>query len=819
VFLVPQLCLSLRAINHESNPATIALIRAFPLLVVPGDRMRTDQLVELATQRLRAGDLAEARRLYQEALTTEPNHPVALVRSGLLEMQEGKPQEAVTRIEKAIAAAPGESRYPFVLGEVLASMQRWPDAAAAYRRSLAIQPQAADVCLALGTALQTSGDFKGAIEAYQTAVRSQPDLADAFNNLGNCHQVLGDLAAAQDAYRRAMELKPDFAGAMANLGTVLKGTGRADEAIGLLRAAVSLEPEVTGHAVNLGAALCQQRKFADAETILRTVVQRNGNDADAAYNLGNALAGLGKLRDAVVQYLRAMRLRPDFADALNNLGNVYKELGEFNLAGEAYAAAIGAQPDLLAAINNSGCLLRTMGRLEEAETVFRRGLDINANHSALHNNLGNVLKDLGELEEAIACFGKAVALNSANAEAHSNLVYALSFQATTAEPILRECLRWNQRHAAPLQTEIPARGKNFSPDRRLRIGYVSPDFRDHCQSLFAIPLLSHHDHEAFEIYCYSSVERPDEYTGRIAGYADAWREVRPLDDAAMCDLIRADGIDILVDLTMHMANGRPLVFARKPAPIQIAWLAYPGTTGISAMDYRLSDPRLDPPGFEKHYSERTIRLPDSFWCYDPLCDGPEVSPLPAISRGYVTFGCLNNPCKLSDQTLGMWGGVMRAIPKSRLVLLAPLGSHRERLLARLGAQGIAADRVDFVPHRPRDQYLRSYHEIDIGLDTFPYNGHTTSLDSLWMGVPVVTRVGQTCVGRGGLSQLFQLELLELAGENDAAFVDAAAAMVSDLARLATLRQGLRRRLEFSPLMDAGRFARNLERVYRSVCQP
>jgi protein O-GlcNAc transferase len=297
---------------------------------------------------------------------------------------------------------------------------------------------------------------------------------------------------------------------------------------------------------------------------------------------------------------------------------------------------------------------------------------------------------------------------------------------------------------------------------------------------------------------------------------DHWRPVRPLDDEALAAGVREDGIDILVDLTMHMAGGRPLLFARRPAPVQIAWLAYPGTTGMGAMDYRLTDPRLDPPGFESHYSERSIRLPDSFWCYDPLTDQPQVNELPALERGYVTFGCLNNPCKLTEATLQLWGEVMRAVPDSRLLLLAPEGPHRARLLQRLAAQGVGAARVSFVPFRKRAEYLRSYHDIDIGLDTFPYNGHTTSLDSLWMGVPTITRVGQTCVGRGGFSQLFQLELLEFAADSDLGVIAAATALARDLPRLADLRGSLRARLESSPLMDSARFARGIEAAYRDA---
>jgi protein O-GlcNAc transferase len=738
-----------------------------------------DQLLGTATERHRAGHLAEARRLYQEVLSVMPTHAVAAFRGGLVELQDGHPEAALVLIARAAALAPDEPRHHFGLGQTLQALNRHAEAAAAYRRALHADPSSADAHFALGVALQSQGDHAGAIVAYQSAIA----------------------------------LHPDHVGAIANLGIALQESAQFDEAVKHLRTAVQLQPGTISHALNLGIALCRQRDFAEAETVLRRALLLQPDSPEVLFNLANALHGLGRLREAAGQYGRALALRPRYADALNNLGNIHKELGEFAPAEAAYGAAIEARPDYVTALNNLGCLLRTMGRTAEAESTLRRGLQVSPAHSALHDNLGSVLKDLGRLDEAIDCFRTAVKLDPGNSATHGNLAYALCFQSLQADAVREECLRWNDRFAA----KFPARShaKDLSPSRRLRIGYVSPDFRDHCQSLFTIPLLSRHDHAAFEIFCYSSVERPDDLTRRIQGLADHWREVRPVHDEALASVIRDDGIDILVDLTMHMAGGRPLLFARRPAPVQIAWLAYPGTTGMRAMDYRLTDARLDPPGFDSHYSERSIRLPDSFWCYDPLTDEPQVNALPALERGHVTFGCLNNPCKLTDATLQMWGEVMLAVPDSRLLLLAPQGP-RERLLQRLGARGIASGRVDFVPYQKRAEYLRSYHDIDIGLDTFPYNGHTTSLDSLWMGVPTVTRVGETCVGRGGLSQLFQLELLALAAESDSGFVAAAAALAGDLGRLADLRRNLRSRLEKSPLMDAARFAHGMETVYRGL---
>jgi protein O-GlcNAc transferase len=739
-----------------------------------------DRLLESATEKHRVGDLAGARRGYGEVLAAAPAHPLALFRLGLLELQERRLDAALERLSGAVAADPGNSRFQFGLGQVLQSLERWDEAAEAYRRAVRGDTASFDAHFALGVALQRAG---------------RP-------------------AQAAAAYRDALALKADDPAALGNLGAVLRESGDLEGAIERLKAAAIIEPEAASHTLNLAIALCQRREFAQAESLLRTLQAREPAHAEAAFNLGNALRGLGRPECALAQYRRAAELRPGYAEALNNMGNVHKELGDFAAAMAAFEAALLARPDYVVAINNAGCLFRTLGRSDEAEDMLRRGLDVDPRHAALHDNLGNVLKDAGALDEAIACYRRSLEIDPNNPATHGNLAYTLSFRSTEAGPIREECARWNARFAASLARCEADPARDLSPDRRLKVGYVSPDFRDHCQALFTLPLLAHHDPAAFEVHCYSSAERADEITRRIAQHAQVWRDVRPLDDTELCRMIRADGIDILVDLTMHMAGGRELVFARKPAPVQIAWLAYPGTTGMDAIDYRLSDPRLDPEGYEDHYTEKTLRLPDSFWCYDPLTDLPGVNALPAAQRGYLTLGCLNNPCKLTEHTLALWGRTMRALADARLKLMAPPGRHRQRLLARLAAHGVAAERVSFAEFRPRGEYLRSYHDIDFGLDTFPYNGHTTSMDALWMGVPTVTRVGATSVGRAGLSQLYQLDLLDLAAESDDAFVAAAVTLGRDLPRLETLRRSLRERIACSPLMDGARFAKSIEGAFR-----
>jgi predicted O-linked N-acetylglucosamine transferase (SPINDLY family) len=778
--------------------------------------MTIEQTLAWAKERHLAGDFDTARGLYNDLLAHQPDDTNIMLRLGVLELQCGSHDAALRWLDQALAHAPHDARLHFARGQVLAAARNFAGAIGAYRRALAFDAHSADLLFALGVALQSVADHAGAIEAYTASLALEPAHTDALNNLGNCYRQQRAFDVAEIAYRRALAIRPSDANALTNLGTLLEASGRMEEAIAMLEEAVRVAPDSPHTSLNLGVALYKRRDFAGSAELMTRVLEGDSCFPEAAYNLGNALHALGRRDEALERYRQALALAPGHADAYNNLGNVYKELGNAAHAEQAFDHAIRQRPDFVAAHNNAAMLMRALGRMDEAEARLRIALAIDPHHSATHNNLGTVLKDEGCIDEGIDCYRQALACDPHNVAAHSNLAYGLLFQSEDGRLVLDECRRWSARHEAPYLAKHAQHGNDATFARRLRIGYVSPDFRNHCQTLFTIPLLSHHDHTHFEIFCYASVERPDHLTRRITGYADHWRDVRELDDEQLAQRIRDDRIDILVDLTMHMSNGRPLLFARKPAPVQIAWLAYPGTTGVDAIDYRLTDAWLDPPGTDEHYSEQSIRLPDSFWCYDPLTDTPEVSPLPALAHGYVTFGCLNNPCKLTDRTLSLWSDVMRQADHARLLLMAPQGGARARLVQRLERHGIDSGRVSFVPFQPRADYLRTYHQIDLGLDTFPYNGHTTSLDSYWMGVPVVTRTGRSAAGRAGLSQLMNLGLGELAAENDAQFVEIAVQLARDLPRLAQLRESLRARLAASPLMNGARFAAQVEAVYRRV---
>jgi predicted O-linked N-acetylglucosamine transferase (SPINDLY family) len=433
-----------------------------------------------------------------------------------------------------------------------------------------------------------------------------------------------------------------------------------------------------------------------------------------------------------------------------------------------------------------------------------------------HNNLGNALKDAGELDEAIAAFRRAIQLQPDLVIAHNSLIYTFQFHPSVDTKTQdAERAKWQARHAEPLRRFQKPHDNDRTRGRRLRIGYVSPDFRTHAESFFTLPLLEHHDHERFEIHGYSSTASPDDITGRMRHACDVWHEVAGLSDVELADQIRHDRIDILVDLTMHMGNSRLLAFACKPAPLQVSWLAYPGTTGLDTIDFRLTDPLLEPTDAWSG-REQPIRLPHCWVCYDPLVAEKE---FPAASRSGtsgVCFGSLNNPCKINEPQLRLWGRVLVAVPGSRLMLLVYSRSHRTKIAMLLGDMGISRDRLEFAGPSSREEDLRRYNDIDICLDTLPYNGITTTCDALWMGVPVVTLVGATPPGRAGADILSTISLPDLVARSADEFVEIASNLANDGPRRSTIRAMLRDRMRESPLMGAQQFAADVERAYRTM---
>jgi predicted O-linked N-acetylglucosamine transferase (SPINDLY family) len=439
------------------------------------------------------------------------------------------------------------------------------------------------------------------------------------------------------------------------------------------------------------------------------------------------------------------------------------------------------------------------------------------------NNLGNVLKEMRRFPDALRYLHQAIHLNPKHPSPHSNFIYALHYpHGMDVQTIFAEHIVWNARHARKLGREIPPHENDRSPDRRLRIGYVSADFRRHSVAYFLQNPFLHHDPASVEIFCYSDVTRPDEFTARLRAAAHHWRETAQWERDDLVRKIREDRIDILVDLAGHTGGSRLPVFACKPAPVQITYLGYPDTTGLTAMDYRLTDPIADPVGeTERFHTEQLLRLPQTFLCYSPSPDAPEVSPLPAVANGYITFGSFNALAKITPPMIAVWSDLLQQTPGSRLIIKSHSGltepSCRRRLLEIFASCQISADRLELHSQTPTSQtHLELYGKIDIALDTYPYHGTATTCEALWMGVPVVSLAGSRHISRVGVSLLTSAGLPQFIATSTEAYVRIATQWARDPSGLSKLRSSLRPMMQNSPLLNGRQFAHDLESAYRRV---
>jgi predicted O-linked N-acetylglucosamine transferase (SPINDLY family) len=423
----------------------------------------------------------------------------------------------------------------------------------------------------------------------------------------------------------------------------------------------------------------------------------------------------------------------------------------------------------------------------------------------------------GDQPAVIDAYRNALRSDPRRPKIHSGLIFAM-FHDAACSPAdrLREAAAWNEVHATPLASSIAPHRNRRDPDRRLRIGYLSPDFVEHPCARIGLPIIRSHDRDGFEVFCYADLQRPDAMTQRVRAAADGWRDITRLTDQQAAEAIREDGIDVLIDLAGHMGRSRLAIFARKPAPVQMQ-LTFPGTTGLATMDYRITDGLSDPPGIgEQQHTERLIRLPCA-WCYDPG-DLPPVGPLPALRRnGAVTFGCLNRPMKITAAAVEAWSAILRGLPGSRMLLLSGTTNGRnEHLAALLLKHGLDERRVRLVARVPRARYLELFNEIDIALDPFPYNGEATTLDGLWTGVPLITLVGDSCVSRRGMGHLTHIGLEELIARDTAHYAQRAVELGQNVQRLAALRASLRERMRASPAGNTLAYTRELEAAVRQA---
>jgi predicted O-linked N-acetylglucosamine transferase (SPINDLY family) len=633
------------------------------------------------------------------------------------------------------------------------------------------------------------------------------------------HYQAGRLAEAERACQGILEVNPDHADALHLLGAVAHQGGRHDRAVELIEAALRAEPSRPDFLNTLGVVHQALGGSADAEDCFRGALSLRPDYAAAHNNLGIALRKLGRPAEAESCFHEAVRIQPDFAEAHNNLGNVQSELRRQDEAERSFRNAIQCTPDFAEAHGNLGILLRGLGRLTEAEDSTRKAIALRPDYAEAYNDLGVVLFKLGRQREAEDCYRKALALDPGLSVAQGNLAYLLNCLAGKSTDEILAAHREYARRFCP-RPDAQTHENSPEPERRLRIGYVSADLRRHSVAYFIEPVLARHDHGQFEIFGYSNSSLADAVTGRIKASVDQWRDVFDLDDASLTRKVREDRIDILVDLGGFSANNRLSAFARKPAPLMATWLGYPTTTGLAQMDYRISDWSVDPEGSEGLSVERVVRLTNSYFCYGGPGMEPDAGAPPASRDGRITFGSFNSLAKIGDETARLWVRVLQAVPGSRLLIKsAPLAEKAvaDDIVRRFEALGLAPERLTLSGWKESvEDHLQAYRDVDIGLDSFPYNGATTTCEALWMGVPVVSLAGETHASRMGHSILHAVGLDELVARTQDRFAEVAIGLARDPGRLSEMRAGLRERMRASPLMDAARFTRNLESAYRRM---
>lgn len=557
-----------------------------------------------------------------------------------------------------------------------------------------------------------------------------------------------------------------------------------------------------------------------AEHDYRALLRADPRDADAIHLLGLIAHQRGDHAAAVAQIGAAIALNAGRPVYHYNLGNAFLALARPAAAMDCFREVIKLDPAHVAASLNLASCMESGNSWSEAAEIYSALLISQAGLAAAHNGLANCYNRLGRMAEARKHYLEVCRIDPGFVHAWTSALACLNYDPDCPpEQTAAEHRRWAERVAAPYYPKQARFERDHDPQRRLRIGYVSPDLRRHPVSAIFEPILAAHDRSRVEVSCYYNFAGEDVVTLRLKSLAERWRTVVGMDDQALCDQIRHDGIDILVDLAGHTANNRLLAFARKPAPIQVSWLGYFNTTGLATMDYFISDPWSSPAGQERHYVEQLRRLPHTRFCYQAPEYMPAVGPLPAQTMGHVTFGCLNTLSKVNEKVLDLWGQVLSAVPGSRLLVQAAAlddAPNRSRFGELCARHGIAPARLELRGFTPIEQAPASYAEIDIALDPFPFCGGMTSLEALWLGVPVITLAGETIASRQSASILMNLGLPELIAETSAQYVNNAARLAGDLPRLAGLRAGLRQRFALSPLMDYAGFARELEAAYRDM---
>ncbi len=733
-----------------------------------------------------AGDWDRAAALLPALAARQPGDAEVLYRLGDALYQLNRPQEALPYLERAVRLKSGFAASHYKLGNVLKDLDRPDDALASYRRALELAPRHAQALTNAGVILETQGRKDDAVDHYRRAAQADPGLLPARSNLAVLLHQMDRLAEAADAYQALLQLQPRSVTDLCNLGNALQGLGRYEEAVQCYERALEIDPQLADAMRRSGVALLGSGKYKEAEAALRRASEAEPEHAGAWANLGDSLQFQHRYDDALRAYERGLQVNPDLPELLNNIGAAYRGKGD----------------------------------LKTAQRYFERAFEVSPSLSSARINVANTRYSLGFIDEAIERHREILKLDPGSMSAARQILMILLYQPGLSPDALFEEHRDFARRYAYRGPPAPTPPERQRTGGKIRVGYVSSDLRKHPVGYNMMPVITHHDRGAFEIYLYSTNKAQDSLTQQFRSRADAWRSIAYMTDETAAGLIREDRLDILVLLAGRFDDNRPLLASYRPAPVQVS-MHDPATSGLEEIDYLIADRALAPRGSPERYTERVACLP-TFYLHAPLTDAPPPVAPPVERNGWITFGSFNNPAKVNAAVVALWAQVLHRVPGSKLLLkymdVFSVDEVRGHYLRLFASHGIAADRLVLPGEgsQARGQHLARYGEIDIALDPFPFSGSTTTFEALSMGVPVITLPGDRMVSRWSAAMLRKVGLARLIARTEAEYVELARSLAADPRELARLRVELRGRVPRSPLCDERKRVRQLERLYRAM---
>ncbi|KAM3239823.1 hypothetical protein ACQJBY_053485 [Aegilops geniculata] len=738
---------------------------------------------------------ADALQLYTAVLDKDGTNVEALIGKGICLQAQSLPRQALDCFTEAVKVDPKNACALTHCGMIYKDEGHLVEAAEAYQKARSADPsyKAAAEFLAivltdLGTSLKLAGNTEDGIQKYCEALEVDSHYAPAYYNLGVVYSEMMQFDVALTCYEKAALERPLYAEAYCNMGVIYKNRGELDAAIACYDRCLTISP----------------------------------NFEIAKNNMAIALTDLGT--KAIVFYELALHFNPRCAEACNNLGVIYKDRDNLDKAAECYQMALSIKPNFSQSLNNLGVVYTVQGKMDAAASMIEKAILANPTYAEAYNNLGVLYRDAGSITLSVQAYERCLQIDPDSRNAGQNRLLALNYIDEGSDDKLYDAHReWGKRFMK-LYAQYTSWDNPKVADRPLVIGYVSPDFFTHSVSYFVEAPLTHHDYTNCKVVVYSGVVKADAKTLRfkdkVLKKGGVWRDIYGIDEKKVATLVREDKVDILVELTGHTANNKLGTMACRPAPIQVTWIGYPNTTGLPAIDYRITDSLADSPNTNQKHVEELVRLPESFLCYTPSPEAGPVCPTPAISNGFITFGSFNNLAKITPKVMQVWARILCAVPNSRLVVKCKpfcCDSIRQKFLSTLEELGLESLRVDLLPliHLNHD-HMQAYSLMDISLDTFPYAGTTTTCESLYMGVPCVTMAGSVHAHNVGVSLLTKVGLGRLVAKTEDEYVSLALELASDVSALEELRKSLRELMIKSPVCDGESFTRGLESAYRSM---